>query len=75
MAAQSQFLSSEKANEIFRHLVDEKGLSADALEEEVIHDVRFPTCAIFVIAWTHSSASCLLRWKHFRSEIARGTQC
>ncbi|XP_065838510.1 death-associated protein kinase 1-like isoform X2 [Oscarella lobularis] len=34
-AAENQFLSSGKANEIFHHLVNKKGLSVNAIEEEV----------------------------------------
>ncbi|XP_065839117.1 death-associated protein kinase 1-like isoform X3 [Oscarella lobularis] len=33
-AAENQFSSSEKANEIFNYLVNEKGLSVNAIEEE-----------------------------------------
>ena len=74
-AGVNQFSSYEKANEIFHHLVNEKGLSVNAIRKEVIHDaLLFATCAIFVIVWVDSSASCLREWKHFWSEMAWGTR-
>ncbi|XP_065839231.1 death-associated protein kinase 1-like isoform X3 [Oscarella lobularis] len=53
-AAQNQFSSSEKANEIFDHLVNKKGLSVNAIEEMYGYTPLHHAChdgSIFGMKW------------------------